>query len=246
MNKFFARLFHRKDRAAHPYCSVIVAAAGSSSRMGGENKLMMPIDGVPVLARTLQALNEAALVDEIVVAAREEDLISIGDLCKIYGVVKPTKIVRGGENRLESVYLASLECREDAKFIAVHDGARPLATAELIDRTIALAHRTNAAAPAVPVKDTIKIVRDGKVAATPPREELQAVQTPQAFDAALLRAALENARVFGGTITDDCSAVELLGKEIYLTEGSYENIKITTPEDLILASELLHRREVQP
>ena len=246
MNKFFARLFHRKDRAAHPYCSVIVAAAGSSSRMGGENKLMMPIDGVPVLARTLQALNEAALVDEIVVAAREEDLISIGDLCKIYGVVKPTKIVRGGENRLESVYLASLECREDVKYIAVHDGARPLATAELIDRTIALAHRTNAAAPAVPVKDTIKIVRDGKVAATPPREELQAVQTPQAFDAALLRAALENARVFGGTITDDCSAVELLGKEIYLTEGSYENIKITTPEDLILASELLHRREVQP
>ena len=246
MNKLFARLFYRKDRAAHPYCSVIVAAAGSSSRMGGENKLMMPIDGVPVLARTLQALNEAALVDEIVVAAREEDLIAIGDLCKIYGVVKPTKIVRGGENRLESVYLASLECREDAEFIAVHDGARPLATAELIDRTIALAHRTNAAAPAVPVKDTIKIVRDGKVAATPPREELQAVQTPQAFDADLLRAALENARVFGGTITDDCSAVELLGKEIYLTEGSYENIKITTPEDLILASELLHRREVQP
>ena len=246
MNKLFARLFHRKDRTAHPYCSVIVAAAGSSSRMGGENKLMMPIDGVPVLARTLQALNEAALVDEIVVAAREEDLIAIGDLCKIYGVVKPTKIIRGGENRLESVYLASLECREDAEFIAVHDGARPLATAELIDRTIALAHRTNAAAPAVPVKDTIKIVRDGKVAATPPREELQAVQTPQAFDADLLRAALENARVFGGTITDDCSAVELLGKEIYLTEGSYENIKITTPEDLILASELLHRREVQP
>ena len=246
MNKLFARLFHRKDRAAHPYCSVIVAAAGSSSRMGGENKLMMPIDGVPVLARTLQTLNEAALVDEIVVAAREEDLIAIGDLCKIYGVVKPTKIVRGGENRLESVYLASLECRGDAGFIAVHDGARPLATAELIDRTIALAHRTNAAAPAVPVKDTIKIVRDGKVAATPPREELQAVQTPQAFDAALLRAALENARVFGGTITDDCSAVELLGKEVYLTEGSYENIKITTPEDLILASELLHRREVQP
>ena len=246
MNKLFARLFHRKDRAAHPYCSVIVAAAGSSSRMGGENKLMMPIDGVPVLARTLQALNEAALVEEIVVAAREEDLIAIGDLCRIYGVVKPTKIVRGGENRLESVYLASLECRGDAGFIAVHDGARPLATAELIDRTIALAHRTNAAAPAVPVKDTIKIVRDGKVAATPPREELQAVQTPQAFDAALLRAALENARVFGGTITDDCSAVELLGKEIYLTEGSYENIKITTPEDLILASELLHRREVQP
>lgn len=245
MNKLFARLFHRKERGTHPYCSAIVAAAGSSSRMGGENKLTTPIDGVPVLARVLQALNEAELVDEIVVAAREEDLISIGDLCKIYGIVKPAKIVRGGESRLESVYLASLECRENAEFLAVHDGARPLATAELIDRTIALAHRTNAAAPAVPVKDTIKVVRDGKVVSTPPREELRAIQTPQVFDAALLRAALENARVFGGAITDDCSAVELLGKEVYLIEGSYENIKITTPEDVLLASELLHRREVQ-
>lgn len=149
-------------------------------------------------------------------------------------------------DRLESVYLASLECREDAAFLAVHDGARPLASAELIDRTIALAHRTNAAAPAVPVKDTVKIVRDGKVVSTPPREELRAIQTPQVFDASLLRAALENAKMLGEAVTDDCSAVERLGKEIYLTDGSYENIKITTPEDLILAAELLHQREVQP
>lgn len=231
---------------SHPFCSAIVAAAGSSSRMGGENKLMLPIEGVPVLAWTLQALNEADLVDEIVVASREEDLIPIGDLCRIYGITKPVKIVRGGESRLESVYLASLECREDAAFLAVHDGARPLATAELIDRTIALAHRTNAAAPAVPVKDTVKIVRDGRIVSTPPREELRAIQTPQVFDAALLRAALENARLAGEVVTDDCSAVEKLGKEIYLTDGSYENIKITTPEDLALASELCHQREVRP
>ena len=245
MNKLFSKLFRKKGRASHPFCSVIVAAAGASSRMGGENKLMMPIDGIPVLAWTLQALNAAELADEVVIAAREEDMIPIGDLCKIYGISKPVKIVRGGESRLESVYLASLECREDAEFLAVHDGARPLATAELIDRTIALAHRTNAAAPAVPVKDTIKIVRDGKVVSTPPREELRAIQTPQVFDAALLKAALESARMSGEEITDDCSAVEKLGKEIYLTDGSYENIKITTPEDLILAAELLHQREVQ-
>ena len=246
MKKLLSKLFHRKGREEHPFCSAIVAAAGSSSRMGGENKLMLPIDGVPVLALTLLALNEAELVDEIVVAAREEDLIPISDLCKIYGIAKPAKIVRGGQNRLESVYLASLECRESAAFLAVHDGARPLATAELIDRTIALAYRTNAAAPAVPVKDTVKIVRDGKVAGTPPREDLRAIQTPQVFDAALLRAALENARQLGEAVTDDCSAVEMLGKEIYLTDGSYENIKITTPEDLILAAELIHQREVQP
>ena len=245
MKKLFSRLFHRKGRGEHPYCSIIVAAAGSSSRMGGENKLMAPIDGVPVLARTLQAINEAELVDEIVIAAREEDLIAIGDLCKIYGVTKPAKIVRGGESRLESVYLASLECRREAAFLAVHDGARPMVTPELIDRTIALAHRTNAAAPAVPVKDTIKIVQDGRVTGTPDRDSLRAIQTPQVFDAALLRAALESARTTGEVLTDDCSAVERLGKEIYLTDGSYENIKITTPEDLALAAELLHQREVQ-
>ena len=144
------------------------------------------------------------------------------------------------------MYLASLECREDAAFLAVHDGARPLASPELIDRTIALAHRTNAAAPAVPVKDTIKVVRDGRVESTPDRDSLRAIQTPQVFDAALLRAALESARIAGETVTDDCCAVERLGKEIYLTDGSYENIKITTPEDLVLAAELLHQREVQP
>ena len=147
---------------------------------------------------------------------------------------------------MESVYAASLECKENAAFLAVHDGARPLATAELIDRTIALAHRTNAAAPAVPVKDTVKIVQDGKIVRTPARDSLRAIQTPQVFDASLLRAALEKARASGEALTDDCSAVEKLGKEIYLTEGSYENIKITTPEDLLLAAELLHQREVQP
>lgn len=243
---FLAKLFHRKSRPEHPFCSAIVAAAGSSERMNGENKLLQEIDGVPVLAYTLMALDRASLVDEIVVAAREEDLIRFADLCKIYGITKPVKIVRGGADRLESVYLASLECRADAEFLAVHDGARPLAPAELIDRTIALAHRTNAAAPAVPVKDTIKIVRDGKVESTPPRDSLRAVQTPQAFDAALLRAALERARTAGEPVTDDCAAVEKLGKEIYLTDGLYENIKITTPEDLFLAAELLHQREVQP
>lgn len=247
MMKLFSRLFRRKGRAEHPFCSVIVAAAGSSERMNGENKLMLEIDGVPVLAYTLMALNQAELADEIVVAAREEDLIRYADVCKIYGITKPVKIIRGGGSRVESVYLASLECREDAEFLAVHDGARPLASPELIDRTIALAHRTNAAAPAVPVKDTIKIIReDGRVESTPPRDCLRAVQTPQVFDAALLRAALERARASGEEVTDDCTAVEMLGKEIYLTDGAYENIKITTPEDLSLAAELLHQREVQP
>ena len=245
MIRIFSRLFHR-EKEAHPFCSAIVAAAGSSRRMGEVNKLMAPLlDGVPVLAWTLRALNEAELVDEIVVAVREEDLLSTGDLCKIYGISKPVKIVRGGDTRLDSVLAASLECREDAAFLAVHDGARPLASPALIDRTIALARRTNAAAPAVPVKDTVKLVRDGVVVSTPPREDLRAVQTPQVFEASLLRAALQAARDAGGAVTDDCAAVERLGKEVHLAEGDYENIKITTPEDLLLAAEILRRREAE-
>ena len=243
MKKLFSKLFHKKKKEAHPFCSAIVAAAGSSRRMEGENKLLLPLDGIPVLARTLMALNGAELVDEIVVAVREEDLLPTGDLCRIYGVSKPVKIVRGGETRLASVLAASLECREDAAFLAVHDGARPLADPALIDRVVALAHRTNAAAPAVPVKDTIKVIRDNVVVSTPPLEELRAIQTPQVFDAQLLRAALQAAAASGVEVTDDCSAVERLGKEVYLTEGSYENLKITTPEDLLLAEGLLRRRE---
>ena len=146
MLKLFEKVFHRDKGETHPFCSAVVAAAGSSSRMEGENKLLLPLEGIPVLARTLLALDTARLVDEIVVAVREADLLAVGDLCKLYGMSKPVKLVRGGATRLESVYLASLECRENATFLAVHDGARPLAEPELIDRVIALAHRTNAAA----------------------------------------------------------------------------------------------------
>ena len=209
----------------------------------GGNKLLLPLDGIPVLVRTLRALEEATLVREIVVASREEDLLVIGDLCKTYGISKPVKIVCGGETRAASVLAATMECREDAAFIAVHDGARPLATPELIDNVIRLAFRTNAAAPAVAVKDTIKVVEENKVVTTPDRDTLRCIQTPQVFDAALLRAALQAAVAGEIPITDDCSAVERLGKEIYLTEGSYENIKITTPEDMALATAILERRE---
>ena len=242
MKNIFGKLFS-KDKREYPVCSAVVAAAGSSRRMGGGNKLLLPLDGIPVLVRTLRALEEATLVREIVVASREEDLLVIGDLCKTYGISKPVKIVCGGETRAASVLAATMECREDAAFIAVHDGARPLATPELIDNVIRLAFRTNAAAPAVAVKDTIKVVEENKLVTTPDRDALRCIQTPQVFDAALLRAALQAAVAGEIPITDDCSAVERLGKEIYLTEGSYENIKITTPEDMALATAILERRE---
>lgn len=240
----FSRLFHRRGQAEHPTCSVIVAAAGSSSRMGGENKLLQPLEGVPVLAHTLMALNASELVDEIVVAAREEDLVEISRLCHTYGITKCAKVVRGGESRVHSVLLAALEASPEASLLAVQDGARPLVTPELIGHVVSAAARCGAAAPAVAVKDTVKTVRaDGSVAETLERDVLRAVQTPQVFEASLLKVALQSALESGAPVTDDCSAVERLGKVVFLVEGEEENLKITTPVDLILAEAILRARE---
>ena len=231
-----------KKRTKRQVCAAVVAAAGSSERMGGGDKLMETLNGVPVLAHTLRALQSAETIGEIVIAAREEAVVEVSRLCKEYGIDKCSKVVVGGASRAESVLLAATEVSEDAAFLAVQDGARPLVTQELIDRVVKKAKRCNAAAPAVAVKDTIKVVReDGSVAETPPRGTLRAVQTPQVFDAQLLRAALQSALESGAQITDDCSAVERLGKLVYLVEGDEENIKITTPADL-LAQAILNAR----
>ena len=227
-----------------PRCAALVAAAGSSSRMGGVNKLLEDLDGMPVLVRTLTALQRSELVDEIIIATREEEIVEISDLCHTYGISKCTKVVRGGESRVHSVMRAAVEAAPGTGFLAVQDGARPLVTPELIDRVIAAAVRCGAAAPAVPVKDTIKEVRDGgAVERTVDRGILRAVQTPQVFDAGLLKAALQDAVENSVPITDDCSAVERLGKVVFLVDGEEENLKITTPVDLILAEAILQARE---
>ena len=228
-----------------PRCAALVAAAGSSTRMGdGTNKLLLPLDGIPVLIRTLDALQRAERVDEIIVATREEELVEIAQLCHTYGITKCKKVVRGGESRAHSVMLAALEADKSMELLAVQDGARPLVTPELIDSVIAAAARCGAAAPAVPVKDTIKCVReDGAVAQTLDRSALRAVQTPQVFTADVLKAALQSVLEQGIEVTDDCGAVERLGKVVFLTEGEETNLKITTPADLVLAEAILKDRE---
>lgn len=236
--------FKKMREARRPRCTALVAAAGSSQRMGGVNKLLQPLEGVPVLVRTLTALQNAGSVDEIVVAAREEDLIEISQLCRTYGIAKCSKVIRGGESRVHSVLLAALEAAPEAELLAVQDGARPLVTPELIDRVVAAAARCSAAAPAVAVKDTVKAVRaDGAVEETLDRERLRAVQTPQVFQAGLLKAALQSALEQEAFVTDDASAVERLGKVVFLVEGEEENLKITTPLDMVLAEAVLQARE---
>lgn len=240
--KFLKKIFSRR-RNTRPFCSALIPAAGSSTRMEGENKLLLPLNGMPVLARTLVALDQAKGVDELVIAAREEDLVRFGELCKLWGIQKPVRLIAGGATRAESVLRAATEADPDAALLAVHDGARPLATPELIDAVIEAARLNYAAAPAIPVKDTVKIARDGVVRSTPDRSTLFAVQTPQVFDAQLLRSALHDAAGAGAQLTDDCSAVERLGKEVRLITGSEENIKITTPLDMLLAEAILRKRE---
>lgn len=236
--------FKFQQKRFRPYCSVIVAAAGSASRMKGVNKMLQPLDGIPILVRTLQVLQSSRCVDEIVIAAKEADIVEISSLCRTYGIRKCSKVIRGGESRVHSVYLAAMEASREAKLIAVQDGARPFITPELVDRVIEAAARTNAAAPAIPVKDTIKVAReDGSVDHTPDRKTLYAVQTPQVFEASLLKAALQSAMEEQAAITDDCSAVERLGKRVYLVDGDETNIKITTPMDLIVAEAILQKRE---
>ena len=237
--------FFKKIRAAQrPRCAALVAAAGSSSRMGGINKLLEPLDGIPVLVRTLTALERAQRVDSIVIATREEDLITVSQLCKTYGITKCKKVIRGGEDREHSVLLAALEAEPDTELLAVQDGARPLVSPALIDRVIEAAQRCGAAAPARPGQDTLKTGRaDAAGEETRERSRPRAVQTPQVFEASLLKAALQAALEEGAVLTDDCSAVERLGKVVYLIEGEETNLKITTPTDLVLAEALLAAEE---
>lgn len=237
--KLWQRLFSN-SHPARQRCAAIVAAAGSSRRMAGENKLLFLLGGKPVLAHALQALDSASCVDELVVAAREGDVVLFAELCKVWGIRKPVKVIVGGETRAESVLRAALET--DADLLAIHDGARPFVTPELVDAVIGRARKNLATAPAIPVKDTIKCAVDGVVRETPDRSTLFSVQTPQVFDATLLRAALQSGIDAGVDLTDDCAAVERLGEKVHLIEGFEENIKITTPFDIILAEAILKER----
>ena len=229
------KMFGKRQNRTHPYCAALIAAAGSSTRYGGENKLLQTLDGIPVLVRTLLTIDRVEGIDEIVIAAREDELLPYAELCKTFGLRKPVKVIVGGATRTESVLRAALEASPETEFFAVQDGARPLVTVELIDEVLDASRVYLAAAP-------IKVAHDGIVERTPDRSALFAVQTPQVFAADLLKAALQSAIADGATITDDCSAVERMGKEVHLTEGSEENIKITTPVDLAIAEAILQRR----
>ena len=218
-------------------CGAVIVAAGSASRMGGIDKVMAQLQGEPMIARTVRTFQECDAISEIVIVTREDLIIPISNLCK--DIPKVKTVVVGGKSRQESVHLGLNALSNKVKLAAVHDGARPLITWQVIDRTVRAANTYGAAAPAIPVKDTIKIVEGRVVKNTPDRSTLFAVQTPQVFDFDLLRGALKKAQQDGSQVTDDCSAVELMGFKVKIVEGDERNIKVTTPMDLKIAEMLL-------
>lgn len=226
------------------FVSVIIAAAGNSTRYGtGKSKQFLILDNTPVLIKSIQAFEEIDDVKEIIITARKQDFDIIEDFIAQYGVRKVKHIVEGGATRQDSIYAAVEKVDEEADLIAVHDGARPLIKREVIEGVIQKADEVDAAACAVPVKDTIKIIdSSGKIVTTPERDALRAVQTPQIFRFSLYKEAIEKAVSDGKQYTDDCQLVESMGYPVYLVDGDYENIKITTPDDLLVAEKFLSER----
>ena len=224
-----------------PYCGAVIVAAGTASRMGGIDKVLASLGGEPLIVHTVRAFQNCDAIKEIVVVTREDLLEKIAELCLKFPKVKI--VVKGGADRPESVGNGLAALSDKVRLVAVQDGARPLISGAVIDRTVRAAHTYGAAAPGIPVKDTVKIVQGGIVQQTPDRNSLQAIQTPQVFDRDLLTCALEKAKADKAAITDDCSAVERLGLSVRVVEGDEKNIKITTPMDLEIAEKLLEERQ---
>ena len=216
----------------------VLPAAGSARRMGGTNKLLLELCGKPVIQCTLEAFDRCEQIDGIVLCCRKEEIQPYQERCRTWGISKPVMVVEGGESRAHSVYQGVLACPEQVGYVAIHDAARPFITPELIGKTVETAKRDTAAALAVPVKDSIKRIKDGRMVENVDRDSIVAVQTPQAFDIDLIRAALCHVLKNKIPVTDDCGAVEAIGQPSTIVQGDYNNIKITTVEDIAVAEQI--------
>lgn len=226
------------------FLSAVIVAAGSGTRMGSSvPKQFLPLRDVPVIIRTLQQFEKSALVREIIVVARPEDIAWYPPYIEQYSLSKVKKIVPGGATRQLSALLGLQAISDRSKFIAIHDGARCLIQPEQIDEVARQAFSVGAAAAACRSKDTTKLAdANGKVMQTLDRKHLWQVQTPQTFKTELYRACAYTAKANGFSATDDCALAEALGFAVQLVDCGYQNIKITTPEDLLFADAILSAR----
>ncbi len=223
--------------------SVILPAAGRGKRMqAGVNKVFLSLLGKPILYHTLRAFAAVPEVKELIVVTGEEEVAALRRSLHHLPGLPAVKVVAGGSERQYSVWNGLRASSADADVVLVHDAARPLVTRETIENVIAAAKENGAAIAAVPEKNTVKIVEDGVVASTPDRSKLWAVQTPQGFQRDLLMKANEKAETDGFLGTDDASLVEHYGAKVHVVMDSYQNIKITTPEDLVVAEAFLRQQ----
>jgi 2-C-methyl-D-erythritol 4-phosphate cytidylyltransferase len=215
----------------------VIVAAGRGARMNSAvSKQYLKLRGKPVLAYALEALHRVPDIAEMVVVAGADELPAAEEIVRTYGFGRVSRIVPGGRERQDSVYRGLLALPEDTEWVIVHDGVRPFVTAEKIVQCLERAKETGAAVLAVPVKDTIKQVDSGgKIANTPDRRSLWAVQTPQAFRLPVLKQAHEQAAKASYRATDDAMLLERMGVAVHVVEGDYSNIKITTPDDFAWA-----------
>lgn len=222
--------------------SAVIVSAGNSTRMGGVNKQFLEILSKPVIAHTVTAFENCKSIDEIVIVTRKCDIDSVKKICEDYSLSKVTAVVEGGETRQLSVLNGVKNTRQNADFVLIHDGARPLITEKVIEDTLNVAINCGAAATGVKVKDTVKLVDcNDRIVDTPDRNFLRFIQTPQIFEKSLYLTAVEtveNSRYF----TDDCKLIEAMGKTVRFVEGDYQNIKITTPDDIAIAEAYLKRK----
>ena len=222
--------------------SAVIVSAGNSTRMGGVNKQFLELDGAPVIANTITAFQRSLIIDEIIIVTRECDIKEVSKLVEKYEFTKVTNIVAGGETRQLSVYNGVASTSKIADLVVIHDGARPLVTNRAITETIKSAAEFGAAATGVKVKDTVKVVDDNdNIIDTPDRTYMRFIQTPQVFNKKLYLDAV-NSVEDSKNFTDDCKLLEVYGKTVKFVDGDYENIKITTPEDIELAESYLKRR----
>ena len=229
------------------YVSVIIAAAGMSNRMGSKmNKQFLAVGGKPILAHTIEKFENSKFIDEIILVSKEEEIeYCRKEIVRKYKFNKVTNIIRGGQERQDSVYNGILALNEKSDIVLIHDGARPFVKNENIEDGIKGVIENDACVIGVPVKDTIKIINDdNSISHTPPRATIWAAQTPQCFYKGLIIKAHEKARREDYVGTDDSSLVERLGHDVKMIMGSYENIKITTPEDLVLAESLFKEKDM--
>ncbi len=222
-------------RKQPPECAAIVVAAGSSRRMEGVDKLTAPLNGTPMLLWSLRAMEASETISGIYLVVAPERVAELAALAANAQLSKLKQVLAGGATRTDSVMAGLAALPQSTRLVAIHDAARPLITPALIDRTVRAAALDGAAAPGVPVKDTIKRCEGDCAVETPDRASLTAIQTPQCFDRDLLTGALHRARQDKLTLTDDCAALEHLGMRIRVTKGDERNFKVTTQLDLRLA-----------